>query len=223
MTEQIDRPLGARSESESFTDVFARALRGRVCSVVGLDETPEVLPVDTWSSEADEVDRAILALCDGPVLDVGCGPGRMVAGLIDAGVLALGIDVVPEAVDQTVGRGAPALRRDVFQRLPGEGRWSTCLLADGNVGIGGDPVGLLTRLRELLAPGGRVVVEVAPPGVPAKTVWATIEDDEAASSPFRWSVVGVDDVGGIADRAGLTIRDVERHGDRWVVVLEPTV
>ncbi len=30
---------------------------------------------------------------------------------------------------------------------------------DGNVGIGGDPVTLLTRLRELPRPGGRLLAE----------------------------------------------------------------
>ena len=79
--------------------------------------------------------------------------------------MALGIDVVHEAVGQTRARGAAALRRDIFGAVPGEGRWQTALLADGNVGIGGDPVALLRRLRRLLLPGGRVVVEVAPPGV----------------------------------------------------------
>ena len=32
------------------------------------------------------------------------------------------------------------LRRDLFAPLPGEGRWHHVLLADGNIGIGGDPV-----------------------------------------------------------------------------------
>ena len=54
--------------------------------------------------------------------------------------------------------------RDVFGPLPGEGRWDTALLADGNIGIGGDPVALLARVRELLAPEGRVVVDLAAPG-----------------------------------------------------------
>ncbi|MEO9325388.1 class I SAM-dependent methyltransferase [Nocardioides sp. C4-1] len=219
MTDQINRPLEPRADS--FSAVFARALRGSPCDVVGLDDAPYRLPMTAWTREADDADRAVLALCDGPVLDVGCGPGRMAAALTRADVLALGIDVVPEAVVQAVGRGAPALRRSVFEKLPGEGRWKTCLLADGNVGIGGDPVGLLSRLREVLAPAGRVVVEVAPPGVPAKTVWATIADDESSSSPFRWSVVGLDDIAEVASAAGLGVREVECHHDRWVVVLEP--
>ena len=41
--------------------------------------------------------------------------------------------------------GGPALVRSVFETLPGEGRWDTVLLMDGNIGIGGDPAALLGR------------------------------------------------------------------------------
>jgi len=46
----------------------------------------------------------------------------------------------------------------------GGGRWAHVLLADGNVGIGGDVVALLRRCAELVRPGGTVVVEVERPG-----------------------------------------------------------
>ena len=50
--------------------------------------------------------------------------------------------------------GGPALRRSVFDPLPGEGRWGTALLLDGNIGIGGDPRALLAPdWRELRRPG----------------------------------------------------------------------
>ena len=61
-------------------------------------------------------------------------------------------------------RGAAVLEADVFGPLPGEGRWATCLLFDGTIGIGGDPTRLLARCRELTGPGGRVLAEVEPPG-----------------------------------------------------------
>lgn len=82
----------------------------------------------------------------------------------------LGIDVVPEAVALTRERGASALVRDVFAPVPGEGWWDTALLANGNIGIGGDPVTLLRRVHALLLPGGRAVVEVARPGVGMRMV-----------------------------------------------------
>ena len=45
------------------------------------------------------------------------------------------------------------VRRDVFARVPGEGRWVRMLVADGNVGIGGDPAMLLARTARLLSVG----------------------------------------------------------------------
>jgi SAM-dependent methyltransferase len=178
------------------------------------------LHLDTWARPADEDDLALLALCEGPTLDIGCGPGRLTTALAERGHVALGIDVVGEAVGQARGRGASALRRDVFGVLPGEGRWRTALLADGNVGIGGDPVALLRRVRKLLDPRGRVVVEVGPKGTGCRTGWAALVCDGVSSSPFRWSVVGVDAISPVAERAGLTVAGTHAHGRRRSAVLE---
>jgi SAM-dependent methyltransferase len=204
----------------SFTEVFSEALRGRACVVHPAHGPPSALPFASWRSAADVNDLELIDHCEGPTLDVGCGPGRLTVALAERGQVALGIDVVHEAVDQTRARGAAALRRDIFGAVPGEGRWHTALLADGNVGIGGDPVGLLRRLRRLLLPGGRVVVEVAPPGVTTRSMLATLECEGIRSRPFRWSLVGVDGIGGVATSAGLTLRGRQPHGARWSAVLE---
>ena len=203
----------------SFTDMFARALLGEPTSVVGLDETPRPLPVASWVRGADDADRRVLGLCEGPTIDIGCGPGRMTEALSNVGHLCLGIDVVPQAVELTRGRGVSALLRDVFDRVPGEGRWQTALLADGNVGIGGDPVALLTRVRELLDPRGRIVVELMAPGIPASSGWGALEGAAHRSRPFRWAFVGVDDVRAVAGAAGLVDAEVHEIEDRWVAVL----
>ncbi|CAI9419105.1 class I SAM-dependent methyltransferase [Nocardioides sp. T2.26MG-1] len=179
-----------------------------------------VLSIATWAHPADEHDRQLAALCVGPTLDVGCGPGRLTAHLADRGHVVLGIDVAPECVGQARERGAAALHRDVFDRLPGEGRWRTALLADGNVGIGGDPVALLHRLRELLDPRGRVVVELAPPGAGVRRGWATLRYGGGVVRPLRWAVVGADDVDRVADEAGLAVTSRHVFGGRWCAVLE---
>ena len=211
---------------ESFTTVFSAALQGQACHVVGLGEHPEALPVGRWSHDADSSDHAMLALCQGPTLDIGCGPGRMSAALAARGHQVLGIDVVHEAVGQTLRRGVSAVRVDVFDDLPGEGTWHTALLADGNVGIGGDPVTLMRRVRQLLGPRGRAVVEVAGPGVPAVSAWATLESGDLRSRPFRWAVLGVDDLPLVARRAGFARPRVHTlpavGGERWVAVLHPS-
>jgi SAM-dependent methyltransferase len=203
-----------------FTEVFAEALRGRPCSVVGLGEAPQALPVHEWRREPDRADLALLARCSGNTLDLGCGPGRLTAALAASGHVVLGVDVVREAVDQAVARGAVALRRNLFDRLPGEGRWDSALLADGNVGIGGDPVALLQRAGELVAAAGRIVVELAPPGVRHRAGWAALHCAGLRSAPFRWATVGTDDIEELAAHAGLGGVELHRLGEvRWCAVL----
>ena len=180
----------------------------------------EVLPVHLWRQDADRTDLALLGHCVGRTLDIGCGPGRLTAALADLGHLALGIDLVPEAVRQTRDRGVPALRRNVFDRVPGEGHWQSALVADGNIGIGGDPVALLHRTGELIESHGRVVIEVAGPGVPSTTRWLALECDDVRSRPFRWSVIGTDDIEAVALASGFSEATLHRLNDvRWCAVL----
>jgi SAM-dependent methyltransferase len=201
-------------------EVFASALRGQPCLVWDADECHGLLPVESWLREADLVDHDFLALCQGPTVDIGCGPGRMAQALARRGRPVLGIDVVPEAVAISLRRGVSALLRDVFGPIPGEGRWQTALLADGNIGIGGDPVALLERTRGLVMPGGRVVVEVAPPGTGVVTRHIRIETETGRSDIFPWTLVGGDAIGAVAMAAGLRPVSQEQFGDRWCAVLE---
>ncbi|MFF9028173.1 class I SAM-dependent methyltransferase [Streptomyces iakyrus] len=64
------------------------------------------LEVERWCAGADPVDRDVLDRCEGAVLDVGCGPGRLVAELAARGRAALGIDVSEAAVEHTARLGA---------------------------------------------------------------------------------------------------------------------
>ena len=132
-------------------------------SADGVD--PLGLDVPRWSAEADEVDALLIARCRPPVLDIGCGPGRLLVALSEAGLPALGIDVSAAAVEAGRARGVQVLRRDLNDPLPLEGRWGSVVLLDSNLGIGGDVAALLRRCRALVAPGGAILCEVdADPG-----------------------------------------------------------
>lgn len=198
--------------------LFAAALRGD--SVHLLDETSRSRPLAVlrWAT-TDASDRFVLEACEGATLDVGCGPGRMTSGLAESGAVTLGIDVVPEAIEQTRARGGHALLRDVFAEVPGHGRWSTVLLADGNIGIGGDPQRLLVRVAELLAPGGRVVVDLAPPGRVSNVREIRLSGGGRVSDPFRWAMVSVDSIAELAATAGLTVLRTHDYEGRWFAVL----
>ncbi|OMI36819.1 class I SAM-dependent methyltransferase [Streptomyces sparsogenes] len=152
----------------------------------------ELLPLDVerFCAPPDAADAGVLSRCTGPVLDIGCGPGRMVAALAARGIPALGVDLSPAAVARTRRLGGTALRRSVFDRLPSEGRWETALLMDGNIGIGGDPAALLARLRDLLRPGGCLLVEAFPQEVDERLM-ARVEDAEGRHGrPFPWARAG---------------------------------
>jgi len=201
------------------TSAFASALRGAPCRIHGLAQLPQPLPVASWTADADPSDEMLLDQCRGTTLDVGCGPGRMSLQLARRGHPALGIDVTEAAVEAARTRGAMAMLRDVFGPLPAEGRWDTVLLADGNIGIGGDPAALLARVSDLIAPGGRVVADLAAPGAGIRRRWLRLETAAGLSAPFRWAVVGADAIGHLAASAGLAPHRLHVHDDRWFAVL----
>ena len=148
-------------------------------------------------------------------------PGRAgcTVALAERGVPALGIDVTPYAVKIAQSSGALAILRDVFGRVPGAGRWMTILLADGNIGIGGDPAALLRRVGELLARGGHALVEVQPPGVPLRCENVRLRREGSAGAWFPWAYVGADQIGDVARSAGLILEETWTASGRWFAAL----
>jgi SAM-dependent methyltransferase len=183
------------------------------------DGRTEHLPIERWLGPADAGDAAILDGVTGPVLDIGCGPGRHVAALRAAGVDALGVDLSPIAVRLTRERGGDAMPGSVFAEVPRAGRWRTALLLDGNIGIGGDPALLLRRVRELLAPDGTAVIELDPPGRPTERTRVRLEAPGLISEWFPWARAGVDGIGVLAEAAGLAPAPARCAGDRWYAQL----
>jgi SAM-dependent methyltransferase len=178
------------------------------------------LPVEAWLGTAGAVDERVLERARGPVLDVGCGPGRHVHALARRGVLAVGVDVSPVAVALARRRGAMVLEASIFDRLPGARSWRTALLLDGNIGIGGRPDALLRRLAALLTPGGMVLAELDRPGTGAVRSRVRIEDGDEVSEWFPWARVGGEAIEAPADAAGLRVAGRWHDGGRWFAALE---
>lgn len=178
------------------------------------------LAVERWLASPAPEEAAVLERARPAVLDVGCGPGRHVLALAERGVTALGVEIAPHAVRIASERGAPVLERSIFERLPGAGRWSSALLLDGNIGIGGDPAALLARLAELLHDKGQVLVEVEGPLVESRTLRARVVAHGQRSDWFAWGIVSVTDVGDFATRAGFALRDCWTDAGRYFSCLE---
>jgi len=205
-----------------FEAALHRADTGLPVTLTAVDRTGRrrsFRPGD-WCRDALPGDDGLLRRCAGPTLDVGCGPGRLTRALTARGHVALGVDVSAAAVRLARSRGTRAMRRDVFAPLPSEGVWRQVVLADGNIGIAGDPERLLRRCRELAAPNGQILVELDPPGTPA---WAgevrIAADTGPPSAEFRWAYVGADHLARLARATGLRILDQWTEAGRWFASL----
>lgn len=196
-------PAGAqRRQSDT---AFEAALRGAPARLLRSDGGEVVLAVPRWHGDADGDDGWLLDRCTGPVLDLGCGPGRLVVELTRRGIPALGVDTSATAVARCLARGAAVLRRDLFAPLPGSGWWQHVLLADGNIGIGGDPELLLRRAAALLRPGGTVLVETDPDPAAGWSGMARVHTPAGSGPPLPWAVLGAAALRQVAAAVGLTV------------------
>jgi SAM-dependent methyltransferase len=176
-----------------------------------------ILPLNParWFGGLPPEEDEVLAEAVAPVLDAGCGPGRHVVALSRRGVFSVGVDVAPSAVGLVRRRGAIALRASIFDYLPWTGTWGSVLLLDGNVGIGGDPERLIRRVRSLLRRGGRVLLELEPPGVPSRSLRVRLEAGGLAGPWFRWGVLGMDGLARVARSGGFVVAKTWTGGGRW--------
>ena len=179
------------------------------------------LPVARWSGPVSSADESMLARAHGPVLDVGCGPGRLTAALHLRGADVLGLELLAGLPVLAHRVGAPVLLGDVFDPVPRAGQWRTVLLADGNVGIGGDAVRMLRRVRALLAPDGRVLCELHPDPETATPGPVRLEGLGVTSAWFPWALLGVAALPAAAAAAGLAVEEAWENGDRAFAALAP--
>jgi SAM-dependent methyltransferase len=185
------------------------------------DGTAAELPLHRYLGPADAIERRLLREIRGPVLDVGCGPGRLLHALAARGVFALGVDLSPVAVALATGAGGRAIVGSIFDELPGAGSWRSALLLDGNIGIGGAPERLLARIGALLCADGELLAELESPLVRTACTRARIECGRRASGWFRWARVSVGDIDAIAGAGGFTVAERWSEGGRWFARLVP--
>jgi SAM-dependent methyltransferase len=192
---------------------YARALRRNDTVTLLLREnrfgataSRSTMDVARWNADADDADLTLLRSVTGPVLDIGCGPGRMVRAAMDLGLVVLGVDVSPTAIDIATEAGLTVLEGSVFESMPAEGQWQTALLVDGNVGIGGDVRALLARCVELLTSTGEIVVEIDADEHRDSTYTGRLVDARGGTSEyFPWAEIGLRPLVAIAAELGLSL------------------
>jgi SAM-dependent methyltransferase len=211
MTVALTDRLGVWPTAPFLPTTTATVMRSRAGEAI-------TLHVGRWFAEPTPAEHHVLALTLEPVLDIGCGPARHTLALEVRGVDALGLDVSSWAVRAARRRGASVVQGDVFDLIPDEGTWGTALLLDGNIGIGGNPARLLERVRRLLRPGGRALVELGARGSGSRSFLAQIEGADATW--FPWASVAADDIGLLASAAGLRPSRPWSAEGRWFARLD---
>ncbi len=203
--------------------VYEGALRGAPegaggVHAVGEDGSRRRLPLARWLGTPDAVEEAVLGRAVGPVLDIGCGVGRHAIALRRRGVRATGVEISPVAAAIARERGGEVIVGSIFER-PTTSDWQTALLLDGNIGIGGDATRLLRRTGALLAPAGRVLVELEPPAGASRARRVRLEGERAVSHWMPWHFVAAGEIDDLAAAAGLAVRERWQAGERWFAEL----
>ena len=134
------------------------------------DDYLETMPPDfmmLYFQPPPENEQQLLAQLRGPVLDVGCGPGRHLLWLQEHGMEAVGIDISPRTVEVARERGCADVRvMSVFDLDFEPGTFNAVIMMFNNMGIGGTEEGTLRLLSALLAvtaPGGKLLAAVRDP------------------------------------------------------------
>jgi 2-polyprenyl-3-methyl-5-hydroxy-6-metoxy-1,4-benzoquinol methylase len=153
--------------------------------VISPDPLSDAKVVDSWRKNAapwtsavreDQIQSRVLvtnqAIVDvvlqrGPksVLDIGCGEGWLVRRLGSQGIRAVGVDVVPELIEQAKHASSDEFHVASYEDIV-DGRFNATVdVAVANFSlIGKESVdGLVRRAPSLLAPGGALVVQTLHP------------------------------------------------------------
>lgn len=213
------RELSAIDALSVYEDALLGSTEGAgALHAVGDDGLRRTLPLARWLGTPDAAEDAVLGRAVGPVLDIGCGVGRHVVALRLRGVRAVGVEVSPVAAAIARERGAKVIVASVFEQ-PTTSDWQTALLLDGNIGIGGDAERLMRRTAALLAPAGRILVELEPPAGASRARRVRLEGERAVSRWMPWHFVAAEEIDELAGAAGLAVHERWQAGDRWFAQL----
>ena len=142
-------------EEDAFGRAYADVMAGGpgTLTIESEDGSRDDMPVSSYFGPFDEWSahqKQVIARARGRVLDIGCGPGRHLLYLQQAGHEVVGIDNSPIAVEVARKRGAKDVRVIGLDDIgPELGVFDTVLMLGNNFGLVGDPANAKTFLDKI--------------------------------------------------------------------------
>jgi SAM-dependent methyltransferase len=137
-------------------------------NVLGVYADPVIYDLET--GEHDVADSILLNLADqaaGPILELGCGTGRLTIPLAKRGLDLTGLDILPHMIDRAREKAAGLDIRwicDDVRHFQLDGRYGLIFTAGAvlqHLLRRVDQEAMLARVGEHLAPGGRFVLDAS--------------------------------------------------------------
>ena len=139
---------------------------------------------------------AVLSKAPATALDIGCGEGWLSRALSDEGIEVVGVDAIPELIEQAKRAGGGEFRVMSYEDIAGGQLRETFDAVVANFAlIGKDSVDrLIARVPELLNDDGSLIIQTLHPVVASGDLpyedgwregsWAGIDGDFAAPAPW---------------------------------------
>lgn len=121
------------------------------------------------------------------LLDAGCGTGGFLARLVDTAPDAMGLEYNPAAAARAAAKsGRPVVAGSVNTLPFSDGSFQAVASLDVLCHAGAEPAAMLAELRRVLAPGGRLVLNL--PALP----WLSSAHDLRVHSVRRYTRPGIE-------------------------------
>lgn len=169
------------------------------------------------TNQLSKLEKKLISLSRGDILDVGCGTGNYIPLLMKQGRV-LGIDISPNIIDVAQENGFKNCKlADIFT-FPTAKKYDTITFLENNLGLGGTvnkTKKLLKKISGLLKDGGQILA-IASRVPDKKFIAAELRPvwKQKVGPKFGWIHFNIDFLSGLCDKAGLSLKVLQgnQHG-----------
>ncbi len=193
----------------------------------------ETMPASVFfrdTSHMPDLEKYMLSLCKGKILDAGAGAGSHSLWLQEKGLEVTALDISPAAVQIMQQRGVhQPICSDVFTFAGG--KFDTILLVMNGIGIAGTIQGLkklLKCFKKMLNPGGQLLLDSCDVSYLKEAniythyigeVTYQFEYNEQKGEPFGWLYLDISTLQKIATKAGWHCQIIYEEDDTYAARL----